>query len=478
MPIPPPLLPRGTPADAGVSSAAVLALLDRLERGPVEPHSLVVVRHGRVVVEAGWAPYRADHPQLLYSLTKSFTSAAVGLAVADGLLSPDDRVVDVLPDHVPPDAPAQAHRLTVEHLLTMTTGHVPDGLGRAWALEPQDLTRGFLRLPFAHAEGTRHHYEDATTYVLARMVERVTGRDLPGLLDERLLGPMGVTGAEWDRVASGAVFGFHGLHLTTHAVAAFGELLLRDGRWGDGQLLPRDWVRRATSPLVASTSYRDDDAADAPDFAQGYGYQVWTTRHGYLGNGAFGQLCVVVPSHDLVVAMTAEGEAQAQLDALWECLLPGLDAGPRSAGPGDEDLTLRLRGLALPCVPGGSPDAHVTDAVLDPTAPDSALPDGGAVRITPADGGWRVRLADVDLEVGHGVWRRAEPLGRPVVASGAWRDGRWCAELRPLDLPHRVRLDVDPAAGTATATWSTVPLTTPDLRLHLRTPLMTRPDVA
>src|SRR3954451_23434264 len=101
------LLPRSTPAASGVSSRAVATLLDRLDERSIECHSLMVVRHGHVVAEGWWAPYSADRPHLLYSLTKSFTSVAVGLAIADGLLSLDDRVVDVLPEHVPADVPEQ-----------------------------------------------------------------------------------------------------------------------------------------------------------------------------------------------------------------------------------------------------------------------------------------------------------------------------------------------------------------------------------
>ncbi|HEX8631722.1 MAG TPA: serine hydrolase, partial [Catenuloplanes sp.] len=296
------LLPRSTPTASGVSSRAVAALLDRLEAESVECHSIMVVRHGHVVAEGWSAPYSAERPHLLYSLTKSFTSVAVGLAVADGLLSLDDRVVDVLPDHVPVDISEQGRRLTVHHLLSMTTGHREDSLAEAWQLEPDDLVKGFLRVPFPEAEGTRHTYDNPTTYILARMVERVTGRGLPALLDERLFEPMGVEHAEWDRLASGAVFGFHGLHLTTEAVAAFGELLLRGGLWGDRQLVPRDWVRLATRKHI-DVPQAEDGSRDA-DSARGYGYQFWMSRHGYYGDGAFGQHCVVVPSLDLVVAVT------------------------------------------------------------------------------------------------------------------------------------------------------------------------------
>src|SRR5215475_3754584 len=246
------LLPRSTPAASGVSSRAVGALLDRIEARSIECHSIMVVRHGHVVAEGWWAPYSAERRHLLYSLTKSFTSVAVGLAIADGLLSLDDRVVDVLPDRVPADVSEQGRRITVHHLLSMTAGHRTDSLAEAWQLEPDDLVKGFLRVPFTAAEGTRHTYDNSTTYVLARMVERVTGRDLPGLLDDRLFKPLGIDPPEWDRVASGASFGFHGLHLTTEAVAAFGELLLRGGLWGDRQLIPREWVELATRRHIDS----------------------------------------------------------------------------------------------------------------------------------------------------------------------------------------------------------------------------------
>ncbi|WP_328994135.1 beta-lactamase family protein [Kribbella sp. NBC_01245] len=316
------LLPRSTPAAAGISSRAIDSLLDQLEARSVECHSIMVVRRGHVVAEGWWAPYSAERPHLLYSLTKSFASVAVGLAIADGLLTLDDRLVDVLPEHVPADISEQGRRITVHHLLSMTAGHSTDSLDEAWRLEPDDLVKGFLRVPMTEAEGTRHTYDNATTFILARMVERVTGRGLPELLDERLFLPMGIDHAEWDRVASGAAFGFHGLHLTTEAVAAFGELLLRGGGWGDRQLIARDWVELATRRH--SETLPLPNWSQNPDFLCGYGYQFWMSRHGYHGHGAFGQYCVVVPSHELVVVVTGAVEQEDVLPGLfWDCLLPG-----------------------------------------------------------------------------------------------------------------------------------------------------------
>ncbi|MEO3809480.1 serine hydrolase domain-containing protein [Sphaerisporangium sp. B11E5] len=470
------LLPRSAPSAVGMSSRGIAALLDRLEAQAIECHSVMVVRHGHVVAEGWWAPYSAGRPHLLYSVTKSFTSIAVGLAIADGLLSLDDRVVDVLPGHVPADISEQGRRLTVHHLLSMTTGHRTDSLGEAWQLEPGDLVKGFLRVPFPEAEGTRHTYDNPTTFVLARLVERVTGRSLPELLDERLFTPMGVDHAEWDRVASGAAFGFHGLHLTTEAVAAFGELLLRGGRWGERQLVPREWVELATRRHIDTLPF--EDGSRNADYLRGYGYQFWMSRHGYHGDGAFGQQCVVVPSHDLVVAVTgAHTQAQAVLDAIWDCLLPGIDHGGSTQD--DQVLAERLRRLSLAPVSGSAAPERSAKARLDASAADSALPDGTTVIIDPVDRGWLLRLGpSLTVEAGHGEWRESSPLGRPIVAAGAWQGNTFVADLYVITTPHRVRLVVDTDAGTAVATWNIVPLTSPSLELHLLSPLMTRPDVA
>ena len=379
--------------------------------------------------------------------------------------------------NVPSELAARARQLSVRHLLTMTTGHRADTLAEAWQLEPADLVAGFLRVPAPDPVGTRHAYNNPTTFVLARMVERVTGQSLPDLLDDRLFWPMGVTGADWDRVGSGAAFGFHGLHLTTEAVAAFGELLLRQGRWRGRQLVERDWVEQATRRHVETR--QTEDGWRTGDWLCGYGYQFWMSRHGFRGDGAMGQYCLVIPESDLVVAMTsAATDLQAPLDAVWECLLPGAE-GPGSPGD-DQVLAERLRRLALPQVTGEPGPGKSATAIIDASASVSALPDGTSVVINPADGGYRVRFDTgqtvLGIDVGSGAWRESAPLGRPVVAAGAWQRGKFVADLYVITSPSRVRLVVD--GSRATATWNIVPLTGPDLLRQLRSPLMTRPDVA
>ncbi len=443
----------------------------------------MVVHRGRVIAECWWAPYSADQPHLLYSLTKSFTSFAVGLAVHDGLLRLDDRIVDILPDHVPDYASDQARALTVRHLLTMTTGHVEDTLGDVWALEPTDLVRGFLRMPLTGEPGSHHTYDNSTAFVLARMVERVTGRPLQTLLDERLFTPLGITDVEWDRVGDGAVFGFHGLHLTTESVAAFGELMLRGGTWQETQILSQDWVAEATRKQVDSRHY--SPGAPGADFHAGYGYQIWSSTHGFHGNGAFGQQCIVVPDRELVVVLTAAHtevrHAQDVLDAVRRFVLAGVD-GARDDDQ-DAELARRLRDLSLPIVEGthGTASSAIC-ATVDASAAGSALADGTPVVIERQTDGWTIRLGqDLEIAVGFGSWKECRPLGRPVVSSGAWQRDTFVAELHLVASPHRVRLTVHENTAhenTAHLVWVTVPLTTADLMLHLRSPLMTRPDMA
>ncbi len=130
-------------------------------------------------------------------------------------------------------------------------------------------------------------------------------------------------------------------------------------------------------------------------------------------------------------------------------------------------------------MPGSAAPGRSATARIDASTADAALPGAATVTVEPVDGGWHVQLGPaIKLVAGHGGWRESTPLGRPVVAAGAWQGDVFLADLYVITSPHRVRLVLDAAAGTATATWHTLPLTTADLKLHLRHPLMTRPDVA
>ncbi len=442
----------------GISPTSVLAFLDAVESAALELHSLMVVRHGRVAAEGWWAPYSADRPHLLYSLSKSFTSAAVGFAVHEGVLGLGDTVVSLLPDHVPDDVDPIAASLTVANLLSMSTGHREDTLDRAWSLEPHDIVRGFLRLPPEEPVGSRHAYNNGCSYVLAAVVQDRSGEHLLDYLRPRLLDPLGVGPAHWDNDENGRALGFTGLHLTTEAVASFGQLLLQRGEWEGRQLLPTGWVDLATRRHVATGL--DPDAG--VDWSQGYGQQFWMSRHGFRGDGAYGQFCLVLPEEDLVVVTTAVvPDMQALIDAVWDHLLPGLDSAPgtaEAAATGDDEIAVeaRLRALALPALSRSVADAPESASYVVAAGPDQqpVLDAGTAVTVTQAAGGWDVTMGTavgrLELGCGEGAWVESRLRGqkaslvraaRTTRQGGAARRGPGGVDRRPhlrgRHRPHR-----------------------------------------
>ncbi len=310
----------------------------------MEPHSLMLLRDGHVIAEGWWAPYSAERVHLLYSLSKSFTSSAVGLAVHEGLLSLDDTVLSHFPELEEEITDPRSRRMLVRHVLAMASGHREETLQRALDIDPVDLVRGFLLLPPDEEPGTVFAYNQPCTYTVARIVQRVTGQSLTEYLRPRLLEPLGIDDVGWIRDDSGYELGFSGLHATTEAIAALGQLYLQNGEWDGHQVLPSDWVELATRSHVSNGSN------PASDWEQGYGFQFWMARHGYRGDGAFGQFCVVLPEHNIVLAMTGQSEdMQGILDLAWEHLLPAIGAHGDGAGSVEADTALatQLASLSL-----------------------------------------------------------------------------------------------------------------------------------
>ncbi len=456
-------LPRSAPREQDVDAAGLLTFLDAVEAAAdVEMHSLMLLRHGRVVAEGWWAPYTAERVHLLYSLSKSFTSAALGLAVAEGLVALDDRVSRHLP--MPHGA---AHDPRLRDLAVMASGHTWD----TWSEVESAIVRvgvdpvaAFLGLPPDGEPGTTFAYNQACTYTLAAVLQRVAGQTLTAYLRPRLLDPLGIGEVAWQRLA-GRELGFSGLHARTEDVARLGLLHLHDGRWDGRRLLPPGWVAEATRPHVAT------EQDGKPDWSQGYGYQFWTARHGYRGDGAYGQFCVVLPEQDVVLAATgASPDMQAVLDAVWTHVLPACD-GPGAADRehSNDALAERLRGLVVAPVTGAAhPDdpARWHDARLA-VEPGADVPPGlRAVVVERRPDAWWLRLEESDgaliAALGTDGWATTEEGasagGTPVATSGAWQpDGSLEVVVRPLEWPHAVRLRLDPA-GAATAVWTTAPL--------------------
>ena len=306
----------------------MLAFLDAIESARFDLHSLMLVRHGHVVAEGWWAPYRADRVHLLYSLSKSFTSTAVGIAEAEGLLSIEDDVVQLFPDKTPADASEATRAMKVRHLLSMASGHAED-TRRAMARDGTDLVRGFLSIPPDKEPGTLFCYNQGCTYTLSALITRLTGERLLDYLRPRLFDPLGIEEAVWTQSDEGIDQGFSGLHLATESIAKLGLLHLQNGRWEDRQLVPEAYLAEAHRVQIDNAGVMTNS-----DWQQGYGFQFWMCRNGaYRGDGAFGQFLVVVPDADAVIVCTAQvTEMQAELDLIWEHLLPALSLSGDAAG--------------------------------------------------------------------------------------------------------------------------------------------------
>ncbi|WP_328974696.1 serine hydrolase domain-containing protein [Streptomyces canus] len=458
-------LPTSTPAAQGVDAAGIQAFLDALESDPtIEPHSLMLLRHGQVVASGWWAPYAPDRLHLLYSLSKSFTATAAGFALAEGLIGLDDPVISYFPEFEADVTDPRSRAMLVRHVASMASGHLEETLDRARAQDRDELVRGFLLVPPDRDPGTVFAYNQPATYTLAAIVQRVTGQKLTEYLRPRLFEPLGIGEVAWIPDRRGRELGFSGLHATTDAVARLGLLYLRGGVWEGERLLPESWVDEATRTQI---SHGAPPVGGWSDWQQGYGFQFWMARHGYRGDGAYGQFCVVLPEQDAVLAITSETvDMQKVLDLAWEHLLPAFGADPlpgREAA--DAALAGRLTRLALPPAEGkATPADRAEDWNTAFTPHGGACADQPSLSVVEVDPGGRVTLVDdgdrleLGLGTGEAGWTVAgEPV--PVAVSGGWTDAETLAvDVAFLETPHHLLVTCSLGDRTFTARWRTQPL--------------------
>jgi CubicO group peptidase (beta-lactamase class C family) len=459
-------LPRDTPASQGVDPAAILGFLDAVDADPaVELHGLMVLRHGHVVAEGCWAPHTADRTRLLYSISKSFTSTALAFAVEEGLVGLDDTVLDHFPEYADEELSPYTRSTTLRHLASMASGHGREMWPEAVAADPMEPVHGFLMSPPEAAPGSVFAYSQPCTYTVGAAIQRRAGQRLSEYLRPRLFDPLGIGDVGWRCFPPGREQGFSGLFARLEDVATLGQLYLQRGRWGDEQLIPAAYVDEATSAHVPSPN------EGKLDWSQGYGYCFWMARHGYRGDGAFGQFCMVLPEHDAVIAITGGTEAmQEVVDHVWEHLLPGLGAASIDEDAQD-DLAERLRTLELPPREAGLEPASSPDwagATFSADGPGTGLAGADFSIEVDADGRLNVTATEPDnaltFAVGSGEWLTSEPLDAfgdpvPVAASGGWVDDDTLrVEVVFLETPHRLDLECSLAVRTAHATWRTAPL--------------------
>lgn len=307
-------LPRAVPEDEGIPSHAVIELFDSLMAlAATDIHSVMVLRHGKVIAEMYPAPFEARYRHTVYSCSKPFVSAAVGLAIADNRLRLTDRVAAFFPECLPDTVSDNLADMNVRDLLTMTSGIVPD-----WNMRSQtpDWVQTYLSQPVVGV-GRNFQYDSIVTYLLSAIVQKVTGLTLLDYLRLKLFDPMHITEVAWEISPEGYNTGGWGLHIQPESLAKFGQLLLDDGKWQGRQLLPASWVREMMTEQQPGT---------------GYGYQMWQCEYpgAWRADGALGQYILIVPDKEVVLVITEctliDGIHQRCL--VWNTLLPAITDEP------------------------------------------------------------------------------------------------------------------------------------------------------
>ncbi|MDR1408694.1 MAG: beta-lactamase family protein [Oscillospiraceae bacterium] len=291
-------LPRAkTPEEIGVSSAEVLAFLRDVEEQGLELHSFMVLRCGKVAAECFRAPFTADYNHQMWSVSKSVTATAIGFAIDEGLLSLDTQVADVFPEYAPKRPDEKLSRLTVRHLVSMTSGKSPPYLSPKG--KNVDWIRSFINAPWYNDPGAEFRYINENFFILCAILVRVTGQSVLAYLTPRLFVPLGIMNPFWETDNRGVEAGGWGFYAKTEDLAKLMLCYQQEGKFAGAQVIPADWARAATqrqTPCVGLHS--------SCNF--GYGYGFWRNPlPGYRANGMFCQFGINFDDHNAIFVCNA-----------------------------------------------------------------------------------------------------------------------------------------------------------------------------
>ena len=294
-----------TPEEQGMDPSRLQGMIDYIEDNSLAIHSVVVIRNGyKVLEEYLGVVYDQDSTHLLYSVTKSFTSALVGIAIDQGYI--DNVSVPMLsffPDYEITNVDARRERITIEHLLTMRSGMFWDENSAPYSspengiyhINTGDGVEFMLNSDMVAEPGTLWHYNTGASHLLSAIVQVATGMTTLEFAEANLFEPLGISPAYWSRDMAGWYKGGFDLRMNTRNMAKFGYLYLNNGTWDGEQIISEDWVETSASSITTFDEWG------------GYGYQWWTTPElgMYSARGLYGQYIFVIPEHDIVVAFTS-----------------------------------------------------------------------------------------------------------------------------------------------------------------------------
>jgi len=318
-----------SPESLGIPSESLLAFIEKEKEHSIEMHSLQILRHQKRCLEAYWAPYNRDAAHILFSFSKSLTSTAVGFAEQEGLLSLDEKLVDIFPDESPENPSDNLKEADIWSLLTMTCGHADEIRDRS-----ADWIRAFLAHEFTYKPGTTYQYNTAGTNLLAAIVRKRSGLNVTEYLKPRLLDKIGIPPISCVKLADGTDMGGAGMYLTPESMARFAQFVLQKGCWEGEQLLNAGWFERAGAKQVETVS--EVYKTDWREWMQGYGFQFWrcTWPDSFRADGAFGQFAVILPNEDAaIVVNSASSDANTLLVDLFDTIVPAMQENPLPENP-------------------------------------------------------------------------------------------------------------------------------------------------
>ena len=347
-------LPRAAyPEEVGVSGVEIEKFLIDIEENGYNVHSFMVLRHGVVAAECYRAPFSADRPHALYSVSKTFTAAAVGIAVGEGLLRLDDKVKDFFPEYTANLRDKKLDMLTVRHLLTMTSGKNPsiiDNKSKGKWIE------SFFGFPWKSAPGEEFKYVSENIFMLCAILVKVTGMSVRDYLQPRLFEPLGIAYPNWETDENGVEAGGWGLYATTEDIAKLMLCIHQGGVFNGKRIMPEDYVRD-----MVSFQSDNSEANSSRDSKVGYGYCVWRDdgAKGYRADGMFSQFGIVFEDYDAILAINSGIPMEQDCrDLIWKYFPAAFTAEEGvPAAPGAPELKARLESAAIetPCEASSSP---------------------------------------------------------------------------------------------------------------------------
>ncbi|NLN45399.1 MAG: serine hydrolase [Clostridiaceae bacterium] len=448
--------PEASPESLGIPSTAIERYLDHVRDKNLAINSLMILRHGKLAAAGWWAPYAPDLVHAAHSLTKSFTSTAIGLMIHEGRIGLHDRVADLFPLDMPDHPSENLLKMDLWHLLTMTCGHETEPM----PVGSENFTRAFLAHPVVRDPGTHYLYNSLASYMLTVLVYEKTGMNLLDYLRPRVLDPIGIGEVFCLTCPRGIENGGGGMYIRTEDIARMAQLYLQKGRHDGVQLIPEAWIDEASTWQVSTANHPAGDG----DHTSGFGYHIWRCipPDVYRFAGANGQFGIVMPTKDAVAAITSSSWDTAGItEGFWDIVLPSMTDAPLPEDPAaagrlrDRLSRLRLAWTPARRDPAGESRLEGVEWVWPKNTFRFSLqrgaPSGAGVACTRIVFSGNRATMEYEEEGNNGrllLGMDGNPVENPymyaghtfpVLATGAWtEDGAFVVDMRSiLNVAHR-----------------------------------------